>query len=292
MINRESKLPTTPDKDDGSLNGINSDACFETAYHFNNGASLCIVHLSSLGSKGAMEVVFMPGWASTIYTWRHFLARMLKYTSINYFESREKPSSVLSDNAKLTMEAAADDFASYVNANHSDKNYDLIGASMGATTIIEAWPALQQKPRTVTLILPNVRLPLPSSIRILKYVPEGLLGLFKPFVIYFVANFRLTPKEKDQHTGMIKAVESANLGKLRKSSIDLYTYCLSLEKCLAIDKPCLIIGAEKDRLHIASDILAIHKHTPGSTYHDMGSFTAAHSSRAAELINAWIVNYD
>ena len=281
-------LAPLPIKYIDALTEIDPHISYNAEYFHRRDASLRVIHLSNTNVDTDQKLIFMPGWASTIFTWRYFLSRMTRFASVYYIETREKSSSILSDHAVFNIDAMTDDLTYYLHTYHGSSNYLLAGASTGATIIIEAWRQLHQKPLRIALILPNKKIPIPSYIWFLKLVPRRLLPYLKPAAMFFMTNFRLSPKEVDQHSGMFAAVEDGNLHKLRASGLVLAKYSLLLSAGLQIDRPTLIIGAEQDRLHNANDIIDIQRSIPGSSYINLNSFTAAHSSKAADLVGRWI----
>ena len=261
--------------------------------YFDNGqAELRVVRLWKDTTRPTVPLVFVPGWASTIFTWRYFLPRLLCYTSIFYFETREKSSSILCPSASFKVEDVARDVSDYLNKYYHKGTYNLIGASMGATYILECWAYLRNKPACVTLILPNIAVAVPSYLSALKYTPRRLSPYLKPFVSYLMVKFHLTPKEAEQQVGLFAAVNDGDADKLRRAGLGLGKYELDLNEIMKIDRPSLIIGASQDRLHNPDAVLKIHQSIFGSTYKDLNTFTNAHSSKSADLIINWMSSYN
>ncbi len=274
-----------------SLLHLDPEVRHDVTYFDSGEASLRLIRLW----RGAVEperiVVFVPGWASTLFTWRYFLTRLVATSTIHYFESREKASSVLANGARMDVPSLAADLVGYLNTRQGADDYLLVGASAGATLILQGWRQLRRKPRAVLLLLPNRRFPIPRHVGLLRLVPERLMRHIKPFAVHFMSSFRLTPREVEQHIGMFAAVNDANFVKLRASGLSLRSYLLDRRAGGAVDRPCLVIGASQDRLHNPEDVIEIQRSIPGSSYVDLRTFTAAHNSKAADLISRWIASH-
>src|SRR5687767_11079155 len=104
-------------------------------YNHNGEVSNRVVLYESQGPN----LLFIPGWASTEYTWRKFIPLLSENYSVHYFESREKPTALYRSNTiDLSLDAMSNDLVAYAN---SINNLQFIaGASLGATTLIQAFP--------------------------------------------------------------------------------------------------------------------------------------------------------
>lgn len=275
-----------------SLLEIDPHICYDATYFSTRQASLRIIRLWNDNVRTDRILVFIPGWASTIFTWRYFLPKLLCFTSVYYLETREKASSILTNDAMFDVDVVVDDLVSYLDTKHSNNQYVLAGASMGATLVLQAWSKLRSKPSLLVLILPNKQFPAPPFIGFVKFFPKHIFPYMKPLVRFFLSNFWLASKEAEQQAGLFAAIDNADINKLRASCFALRKYRLKHAIGKEIKQPCLVIGASQDHLHKSESVINIYESVPVASYADLKSFTAAHSSRAADSITEWIKQHN
>jgi alpha-beta hydrolase superfamily lysophospholipase len=250
-------------------------------------ATLRVVRFAAPGPPRQREILFVPGWASTPYTWRKVIPSLCAYGPVHYLETREKATSRLTGRASLQVPTLAADIAAYVAEHLQGARYAMIAASTGSNLAIEAWSHLQPKPRWLVLLLPHHRIPIPWYASLLRAVPPPLLPSLKPVFTTFVRAGRLTRREASRLEGLFETLSLADLRKLRRSAVAWRRYELDVRKVSAIDRPTLVIGASNDPLHEYEAAMRIRAHIPSADGFDVGSFLIAHGSRVASRILDW-----
>lgn len=215
--------------------------------YFNNGEVDNLVTLFSSNMKKD-RLVFVPNWKAKRKHWNDFAAELSQDYQLEYFESREKTSArIRGDQMDFTVEQMGLDLANYLNKFSSP--YHLVGTSIGACSIIKAWDQIKQKPKSLTLICPVVKLKLPIYFRLFPYIPEKFLIAFTPLIYKALAK---TKKMKGVSRSLYHAFQEKDFREfqiMRASVRDILKMRIKLEEIRRIKVSSLIIYAEKDRIH-------------------------------------------
>lgn len=247
------------------------------------------IRLTPEAPKTNKQFVFLPGWISEFDSWRYFLPELADYAEVIYIESREKRTSVASDDIDFSIKTIQSDLIKILD--HSDlvkDNYFLGGSSMGATVIMETLEHLTRQPEKVVLVIPNSTFNIPPSIVLLKFIPIPMFTSVRWFTTWFVLKFKVNKDDTDHSDAFVNQITRANMYKLKKSALDFAKYGLDWSILSRFKVPTLVIGARKDNLHQKDGIRKIAESIPGSTFKDLKDFTATHSSKCARLISQWL----
>jgi len=176
---------------------------------------------------GHPAVVFVPGWITSISSWKKVLLEMTKEFPIYYVETREKISSKTKGKVKYGVENIGEDIVKLVSILQlEDKNYFLVGSSLGATVLLDCCQKLEAQPLCLILIGPNAEFRVPKfGMGIIRvFYPPLYLGL-KPVVKWYLKNFRLDYKsDQAQYKKYCRALDAADPWKLKKAIIPFSKY--------------------------------------------------------------------
>lgn len=251
-------------------------------FYFNNGD--ISNRVCRYGDCGPL-LLFVPGWASTEYTWRKFLPYLSLRYRVHYFESREKSSANRStEDYDLSVAAMARDLAVY--ADSLDEEYFLAGASLGASMIIECLPYINANPKSIVLICPNLSAKLPSFFPLICLLPASVVRIIRPFVLWMISTFSYRA-DGERIAGMIRAMGSRDVDVLRQSAVQLAKWQLSPARASTIDVPILTIGTLQDEIHNLEHAIAVAKACRQGKMKTLPTFADAHSSRCASLVDQW-----
>ncbi len=247
------------------------------------------IRLTPENPKTDKQFVFLPGWISEFDSWRYFLPELADYSEVIYIESREKRTSVASDEVDFSIKTIQSDLIEILDqSNLVRSGYVLGGSSMGATVVMESLEHLQRKPEKVVLVIPNSSFNIPGSIVLLKFIPIPMFTTLRWITRWFVMRFKINKEDTDHSDAFVNQITRANMYKLKKSALDFASYQLDWSILSRFKTPTLVIGARKDNLHQKEGIRKIAESIPGSTYQDLKDFTATHSSKSARLITNWL----
>lgn len=217
--------------------------------YVSQGVSLRLITFVPAEEKGNPAIVFIAGWITLIEAWQEVLQDMTADYRIYYLETREKISSQVKGKAGYSVEVIGKDIVNFLEIIQ-EKNYVLLGSSLGATAIIDCFRFMKNKPRALILISPNAEFRVPkiwAAVVYLFYPP--LYQLLKPAVKWYLQNFRLdTHSDSAQYEKYSRALDAADPWKLKKAVLSLRKYRI-WDFLSAIDVPALFIGASKDSLH-------------------------------------------
>lgn len=236
---------------------------------------------------GAEEFVFIPDWRAKIQQWAPFIDSLSENHTVEYFESREKSGTQYkADDISFDIETLADDLANYLNQKEED--YHLVGASLGATTIIKAWKKLQRKPKSLTLICPFLQLKLPSYLQLLPLLGSGIVSKAAPFAFRLLKNtahFQSLSKllREDLENG-----RTQKLLRLKASVEALMSINLDINEMNAIDCPSFILYVLNDNKHLAEEAEAIQGAISGAKSLAFEDFNKVREQEGALAIEAWL----
>ncbi|MEM1168200.1 MAG: alpha/beta hydrolase [Cyanobacteria bacterium P01_H01_bin.35] len=257
-------------------------------YHRSKTASVKVTEFfNNYCNQNNSAIIFVSGWASTYYTWRYVIPELSELFRVFYFESREKATAKVDNNASFYMSDMKDDLVSFINCNFSDKPFVLIGSSLGATTILESWHSFENKPEKIVLITPNIKMPFPSILSIAFFIPDLIVEVLRPIIFAYV-NARKQKLDKKQVAGMNEVINRGNLPRIKSSIKDLWNYNFNLKLLTTINTPCLLITASEDRVHSHQDSQIILSKLPNSEYVNLKTFSTTHSQTIVSILKEWI----
>lgn len=234
------------------------------------------------------QVLFIPGWASTPYTWRHFVPNLCQYGNVLYLETREKPSSRLQRASSFDVVAVGSDIVRFLENRLGGQEYGLVCASAGANVVIETWCALIPKPCWCVLLLPHRKISIPKYVLLLKFLPTAILPLVKRALLALISRGVIPKSLSAQRDGILSALDRADMRKLQSSAAAWRNYCLDPKQAAYVDIPTLVVGATRDPVHKAEEAREILAKLPKGYWYDAETFTSAHSSRTANFVLEWI----
>ena len=224
-------------------------------------------------------IVFIPGWISTIDGWKDVLVEITKDFTIYYLETREKSSSQIKGKVEFSVEVIGKDIAALIRVlGLKENNYILFGSSLGATSILDCCDDLPVTPKCLVLIGPNAEFRMPSSnVPFIKIFYTPLYNFFKPYIKWYLRNFRLDLKhDYEQYEKYSRVLDLADPLKLKKAAMAVRNYSVwhVLDK---INCPSLIFGAAKDKLHEPENLKRIASMLKNSTFVEMNTNKDTHS---------------
>lgn len=236
---------------------------------------------------GAEEVVFIPDWRAKIQEWTPFIEQLSKNQSVEYFESREKSGTQYkADEISFDIDTLANDLANYLNQKEED--YHLIGASLGATTIIKAWKKLTRKPKSLTLICPFLQLKMPTYLQLLPLFGSGIVSKAAPLAYRLLKN---TAPLQSLSKVLRKDLENGSTQKLLrlKASVEaLININLDISEIESINCPSFILYALNDHKHLAEEAEAIQSAISGAKSIAFEDFNKVREQEGALAIEAWM----
>lgn len=236
------------------------------------------------------HIVFVPNWRGKEKHWRSFIDTLAPHAVIDYFESREKPfTQKPKTRIPYTLEAMGSDLADYLN--QLEGPYHLIGASIGASSMIKGWGQLRHKPTSVVLLCPVINLNMPAYFRLFKYITPGMIRVVRPFFLFLMLHSK---KLRALTKGIYRAFKSEDPSELltiKYSGEDLLHMQISQAEIHALDVPTFIGYAPDDGIHLIGDAKRLMAGVAKSEGCLFPSFRAVHQAETAQEILAWYEHY-
>ena len=241
--------------------------------------TLRVITFSGPAEKRAPDVVFVAGWISQIDGWKEVLLEMTRHHRIYYIETREKITSRVVGLKDYNVTSIGGDVVKLIaQFGLQSGKYILFGSSLGATSILDVYRFIGQKPLAIVLVSPNAvfRVPLTWQLIVRSFYPP-LYNLLKPSVKWYLRTFRLDLEaDYAQYEKYSKALDSGDPWKLRRAVLALATYEV-WDQLKHVACPTLIFGASKDKLHEPEYLSRFIELLPDATLIDMGTNKDTHS---------------
>jgi len=260
----------------------------EQTIFFNNGEVENRI-LRFPGPTAAPTLVFVPNWRAKAKHWRPFVEVLRQSYTVLYFETREKTATCYRSVAPdLSVKAMAADLASFINS--LDGPYHLAGASVGTSTILRAWPSLRQKPLSLALLCPVLKVKMPVYFRVFPWIRIEAFTRVAPLVYQLM---RTSPRLKSVRTTLHRAMTERDFSEIArmKASVEaLQAMPDPLSFCGEPTTETLIVRCPEDRLHDCADATRISKRFATTETAIRPNFRAVHERETAIRLLRFLQN--
>lgn len=234
-------------------------------------------------------VVFVAGWISHLDGWMEVLQRVAPRYRTLYVETREKVSAVLTRSpvrVDFSMSRMSRDLFEIVDKKVPlDKNFCLVGSSLGATVILDYLSDSRRQPERSILIAPIGELTYPFWLPfLLRPVPPSLYSGIKPFLKWYLRNIRLDKRREPEQVKKYEGtLDAADPRRLKANAFAIKDYKV-WNRLPDISSPTLIIGARTDTLHSLDMIHRMADLIPCAEMEMLSSNRETHSERMGDMI--------
>jgi pimeloyl-ACP methyl ester carboxylesterase len=254
------------------------------------GVTLRVLTFSPPADIGNPSVLFVAGWISQITAWQTVLKEMTKDFPVVYVETREKISSQVLGNVEYSVTAIGNDLVNLVEQlGFPPERYIMFGSSLGATAIVDCYPALMRKPLALILVSPNAEFRVPRFwlfVVTLFYPP--LYALIRPTVKWYLKNFRLDVRtDQEQYLKYCKALDAADPWKLKKALLSVSKYEI-WDRLEFLNSPTLLVGASKDVLHEPENLRKMASNIRNAVTIDLETNKRTHSEHVVQEMRAFL----
>ncbi len=244
------------------------------------------LRLLSYIPENPKAVIFLnPGLGTLLLSWEKLLDYLWKENyEVYYFESREKYTARYPGKTIITKDRMIQDVVEAIEQLEL-KDYIAIGSSLGSTILIHAMARKQIHPTHAILVGPNAEMKLPFGFKIiLPLVNDFIYKLTKPIVKWYILN-KYTDKQTDpeQYYKYSLGIDLSVPSRFRKV-IQAWIGNKVWDDLPLIESHCVLVGAEKDKLHASDLTRKIAEMIPNADYVDLGTNKAAHDKPLLKLI--------
>lgn len=278
----------TSQNTDFSQYGPRSSRIIDRYISLPNGIDLRVVSFYNKKSKHP-PVMMITGLASVMESSRGITHALTRDFTVHYLETREKSSSRTNGSRDFGIEAIGEDISQVISElGLGSGSYILLGASLGATAIVDSFRFLGSKPIALILLEPNASFKIPQWSIPLIYLSSYTFGLIKPIAKYYIKNYRVNIQEDyEMYKISSRALDAADPDKLKRAVLSLSRYKI-WDRLDAIDTPTLIVGASKDHFHNHEEMLKMADRMKDCTFVDMETHQRTHSSEFVETIQHFL----
>jgi pimeloyl-ACP methyl ester carboxylesterase len=242
---------------------------------------------------GAEPVLFVAGWISLVTGWRLLLEHLVQTRPVYYLETREKRSAAIDRRlmrpASFSIPRLAEDLI--VAADQLGLAGDrtvLFGSSMGSNAILEALKNGRLSAKAAFLVGPNAEFFFPWWGRPLVHLPAWVYSVAKPFVLWYLRNFRVNAREDpDQMARYVRTVRSADPKRIMLSARAVIDY-QALPGLETISTPVAVAYAGSDILHGEGEVQRLVDAMPRGTAVSCPSNTYMHTAAVAADLERYL----
>jgi pimeloyl-ACP methyl ester carboxylesterase len=243
--------------------------------------------------NGADPILFIAGWISLVTGWVPLLEDLVQRHPIYYLETREKESAEIDRRLmrpnSFSIPRLADDLIQAADQLGLDgRSTVLFGSSMGSNAILEALKGNRLAAKTAFLIGPNTEFRFPWWGRPLVHLPPWVYNSAKPFVLWYLRNFRVNAREDpEQMARYVRTVRAADPERIMLSARAVLDY-QALPGLETVNTPVAVAYAASDILHSEDEVRRIVDAMPRGVAVSCPSNTYMHSAAVADDIEKYL----
>ncbi len=240
----------------------------------------CLYYEPKVQTK--QTIVLIPGYNSIPSAWDEFLNAVKDSYRVFVIETREKFTAELGKNADFSLDRTTMDIVEVIDYL-SIEDYILVTSSMGGAFSLYGMSKGWIKPTVSFLVGPVLKVEIPKWSWIFVYIsyPFVFKILIKPLTKWYMKRHY----ERDQALKYSHYLDLINVSRVRKSMLTLKKFRIDKEDLEKIESKCILIGAEKDKLHQSETTRWIKETIKDAEYYDLESNVRAHGTALAELMN-------
>lgn len=253
------------------------------------GVELHTVVFTPTGPPDAPVILFIPGLISIIENFSETVIELTRNHKVIYVETREKGTACTRKDHRFAVEDITSDIIYFAEQEIAeDTDYVMVGYSLGATVIAEAFSLLKHKPLSVILIQPNRSFPFKGIALFLARMAKYIYRPVLPLVKWYMRTFMIDIKSDDEMYRInCRNLDTADPARLGAAVRQLSPY--RMEGCLEqISVPALVVVASKDRFHSHGEGTEIASLIPGAHCLDMDDNRRTHGPEMGRVIGDFI----
>jgi pimeloyl-ACP methyl ester carboxylesterase len=248
-------------------------------------------------NRAADPILFVAGWISLVAGWAPLLEKLVQTRPVYYLETREKESAHISPEfmrpASFSVSRLAEDLIEVSNQLKLDGDHTvLFGSSMGSNAILEALKGDRLTARAAFLVGPNAEFRFPWWGRPLVHLPPWVYNAAKPFVLWYLRNFRVNvrddPEQMARYERTVRAADPERIMLSARAVID-YEAIPGLE---TISSPVAVAFAASDTLHGEEEVRRIVDAMPRGTAVSCPSNTYMHTAQVIADLDLFLTGLD
>lgn len=262
---------------------FNTDSAIGRTHYFSNGEVNNRV-VSFPGPDQAPLIVFVANWRAKLKHWRAFIEVLQRTYCILYFETREKETTqYLTDAPDLSVKAMVTDLDNFLN--HIERPYHLLGVSVGTSLIMRVWDKLQQKPDSLVLLCPVLKVRMPVYFKVFPFINIDTFTRYAPLVYRLLS---VSPRLKSVRSTLHRAMTEQNFTELAVMKASVQHLLEMPDPLTAVgSRPngrTLVVRSLRDPLHSGADADKVMDGLGISDSFHCQDFRSVHAAETAERL--------
>ncbi|SEQ44733.1 alpha/beta fold hydrolase [Neolewinella agarilytica] len=252
-------------------------------YYFANGEVNNRV-VSFPGPAGAPLLVFVANWRAKLKHWKSFIKVLQQKHRVLYFETREKEATQYRTEAPdLSVTAMAEDLTRFLNL--VERPYHLLGVSVGTSVILRSWAKLTNKPESLILLCPVLKVKMPAYFRVFPFIDIKTFTRYAPLLYRLLC---VSPRLKSVQKTLRRAMtekDFTEIAVMKASVQQLLTMPdpLACSNCRPTGRT-LIVRSLQDPLHSAADADRVMQGIGATDAFSCPDFRSVHAAETAERL--------
>lgn len=232
--------------------------------------------------------IFIPNWRAKPHHWDGFCNQLSQHINLDYFETREKPSTkILRGKINYDNEATAMDIIHYLNT-HPCYDYHLILCSFSVPLVMSKWDELKYKPKTLTMICPITQVLLPWPVKLFVNVPKPVLPYLHKMIYSLASKTSAVKPICKNHVDLFRKGNIKELSQFQDAVKDVLKLRVGIDVFEKLEVPTMIIKPLHDKIHSAGTCQKISSRLKNPAVHEVENFRNAHSMEVAKEIHNFI----
>ena len=257
------------------------------------GVSLRLFEWQPENEDGADPILFVAGWISLVTGWVPLLEKLVRNRPVYYLETREKSSAEIKQNllrpSSFSVPRLAEDLIEVSKQLDLDGDHTvLFGSSMGSNAILEALKGDRLEAKAAFLVGPNAEFHFPWWGRPLVHLPPWVYSAAKPFVLWYLRNFRVNVREDpEQMARYVRTIRSADPERIMLSARAVIDY-EAMPGLDTISSPVAVAYAANDTLHGEEEVQKIVNAIPKGVAVKCPSNTYMHTAEVVADLDRFL----
>jgi pimeloyl-ACP methyl ester carboxylesterase len=261
---------------------------YETNVEVDDNAIIRILYFQPQQASGKLPLMIVPGLSSVIESFGELLREITRTHEVFYVETREKPSSKVSKHCLFDMASFSRDVSAVVHQfGFKEDSYLLVGFSLGAAAIMEAYSGLEKKPACLLLAEPVPAFRFPRWTLPLAGIAPAVYPLLKPFAKWYIRHFMIDTRKDEEIMRIVeRALNSADPNKLGRTLRSIHGF-EAWQHLPHINTRTVIIATSMDTLHNHEDIMKMEQLLPNAHTIDLENNRRSHGVEVCEIIRSF-----
>lgn len=255
------------------------------------GDFLKLIRLNPVKDSSKTRLLIVAGLSTVVESFAPFLAAISLHFEVHYLETREKQSSRLKNYRQFDMNWFSEDLASVFQKIYPENStVAIVGYSLGAAIVIDAFVKLKRKPDAMVLLSPTTGFEhYPKwSFLLLRSCTRWNEKWLKAIAKWYIGNY-VVKKHADPEMYKIsmRAIDSAVPSKIKRTILSNRSYTAA-NQFQYINCKTLVVSTSKDGIHQHESCIHIANSIRGARLIDLETNDRSHGIELAVVMEQFL----